>query len=48
LYFRVQAKPDNGLVQIYYSALNFLNVVSATGKVAANVFMKDRFNQVRI
>jgi hypothetical protein len=48
LYFRVQAKPDKGLVQIYYSALNFRNVVLATGKVAASVFVKDQLNQVRI
>jgi hypothetical protein len=44
---RLQAKPDEELVQIYYSALNFQNVVLATGKVAANIFGKDRFNQVR-
>jgi hypothetical protein len=46
LYFRVQAKSD-GLVQIYYSALNFKNVILATGKVAANIFVTDALNQVR-
>jgi hypothetical protein len=34
-------------VQIYYAALNFQNVVLATGKVAANFFGKNRLNQVR-
>jgi hypothetical protein len=40
-------KSDEKLVHIYYSALNFHNVVLATGKVAANVFVKDPLNQVR-
>jgi hypothetical protein len=44
---RLQVRPDEELVQIYYSALNFRNVVMATGKVAANVFGKDRLKQVR-
>jgi hypothetical protein len=47
VYFRFQAKPNEKLVQIYYSALNFQNVVLATGKVAASVFVKDPLNQVR-
>jgi hypothetical protein len=34
-------------VQIYYCGLNFQNVILATGKLAANVFIEDRLNQVR-
>ncbi|PNF15062.1 hypothetical protein B7P43_G16759 [Cryptotermes secundus] len=42
---RVQAKPDEKLVQIYYSALNFRNVLLATGNVAVNVSVEDHLIQ---
>jgi hypothetical protein len=46
LCFRVQAKPNQELVQIYYSALNFRNVMTATGRLVTNS-KEDRLNQVR-
>ncbi|PNF18738.1 hypothetical protein B7P43_G05011 [Cryptotermes secundus] len=41
----VQTTPDEELVQIYYSALNFGNVVLATGKVAANFLGNNQLSQ---
>ena len=35
------------LVHIYYSALNFRDVMTATGKLSLNVVVSDRLNQVR-
>jgi len=35
------------LVHIYYSALNFRNVMTATGKLALYGIISDRLNQVR-
>jgi hypothetical protein len=45
LYFRVITKADEELVYIYYSALNFQNVMTATRKTAVHV-ASDRLNQV--
>jgi hypothetical protein len=45
LYFRVITKADEELVHIYYSALNFQNVMTATRKTALHV-ASDRLNQV--
>jgi hypothetical protein len=47
LYFRVITKANEELVHIYYSALNFRNVMLATGKLSLNVVVSDRLNQVR-
>jgi len=46
-YFRVVTKGNEELVHIYYSALNFRNVMMATGKLALHVVISDRLNQVR-
>jgi hypothetical protein len=45
LYFRVVTKA-NEIVHIYYSALNFQNVMTATGKIATHMTINDRLNQV--
>jgi len=47
LYFRVITKADEELVHIYYSALNFRNVMTATGKLSLRGIISDRLNQVR-
>jgi hypothetical protein len=47
LYFRVITKANEELVHIYYSALNFLNVMTATGKLSLYGIISDRLNQVR-
>jgi len=47
LYFRVITKANEELVHIYYSALNFRDVMTATGKISLNVLVSDRLNQVR-
>ena len=47
LYFRVITKTNEELVHIYYSALNFRDVMTATGKLSLNVVVSDRLNQVR-
>jgi len=47
LYFRVITKANEELVHIYYSALNFRDVMTATGKLSLNVIVSDRLNQVR-
>jgi hypothetical protein len=47
LYCRVVTKVDEELVHIYYSALNFRNVMTATGKIALYGILSDRLNQVR-
>jgi len=47
LHYRVITKADEELVHIYYSALNFQNVMIATGKLALNGIISDRLNQVR-
>jgi hypothetical protein len=46
LYFRVMTKADEELVHIYYSALNFRNVMTATGNLALHEIISDRLNQV--
>jgi len=46
-YFRVITKGNEELVHIYYSALNFRNVMTATGKLSLNGIISDRLNQVR-
>ena len=46
LHFRVITKTNEELVHIYYSALNFRNVMTATGNRALHVFDSDRLNQV--
>jgi hypothetical protein len=46
LHFRVITKPNEELVYIYYSAINHQNVMTATGKLAIDVIVKDRLNQV--
>jgi len=47
LYFRVITKPNEELVHIYYSALNFRNVLTATGKLSLHMIITDRLIQVR-
>jgi hypothetical protein len=47
LYFRVISKANEELVHVYYSALNFRDVMTATGKLSLNVVVSDRLNQVR-
>jgi hypothetical protein len=47
LYFRVITKANEELIHIYYSALNFRNVMTASGKLTLQVFDSDRLNQVR-
>jgi len=47
LYYRVITKANEELVHIYYSALNFRDVMTATGKLSLNVLVSDRLNQVR-
>jgi len=46
-YFRVVTKGNEELVHIYYSALNFRNVMTATGMLSLNGIISDRLNQVR-
>ncbi|CAG2054468.1 unnamed protein product [Timema podura] len=38
-------EPDMKLVHVYYSALNFRDVMTATGKITAEVVAKGRINQ---
>ena len=47
LCFRVITKANEELVHIYYSALNFRNVMTASGKIALYGVASDRLNQVR-
>jgi hypothetical protein len=47
LYFRVITKTNEELVHIYYSALNFRDVMAATGKLSLYGIVSDRLNQVR-
>ena len=47
LYFRVITKANEELVHIYYSALNFQNVMTAKGKLSLYGIISDRLNQVR-
>jgi len=47
LYFRVITKANEELVHVYYSALNFKDVMIATGKLSLNVIVSDRLKQVR-
>jgi len=47
LYFRVITKENEELVHVYYSALNFRDVMTATGKLSLNVIVRDRLKQVR-
>jgi len=47
LYFRAITKADEELVHIYYSALNFRDVMTATGKLSLYVVVSDRLKQVR-
>jgi len=47
LNFRVVTKEHEELVHIYYSALNFRDVMTATGKLSVNVIVSDRLKQVR-
>jgi len=47
LYFRVITKADEELVHIYYAALNFRDVMTATGKISLSVVVSDRLKQVK-
>jgi hypothetical protein len=47
LYFRVITEANEELVHIYYCALNFRNVMTATGKLSLYGVISDRLNQVR-
>ena len=47
LYYRVTTKANEELVHVYYSALNFRDVMTATGKLSLNVVVSDQLNQVR-
>ena len=47
LYFRVITKANEELVHIYYSALNFRDVMTTTGKLSLYGMVSDRLNQVR-
>jgi hypothetical protein len=47
LYFRAITKANEDLVHIYYSALNFRDVMTATGKLSLNAVVSDRLKQVR-
>jgi len=47
LYFRVKTKANEELVHVYYSALNFRDVMTATGKLSLYVIVSDRLKQVR-
>jgi maltodextrin utilization protein YvdJ len=46
LYFRVITKAEEELVHIDYSALNFRDVMTATGKLSVNGIVSDQLNQV--
>jgi hypothetical protein len=47
LYYRVITKAKEELVYTYYSALNFRDVMTATGKLSLYGIISDRLNQVR-
>jgi len=47
LYFRAITKANEELVHIYYSALNFRDVMTATGKLALYMSVSDWLKQVR-
>jgi hypothetical protein len=47
LYYRVITKTNEELVHIYYSALNFRNVMTATRKLSLYGIVSDRLKQVR-
>jgi len=47
LFFRIITRANEELVHVYYSALNFRNVMTATGKLSLYGIISDRLNQVR-
>ena len=47
LCFRVIIKPNEELVHIYYSALNFRDVMTATRNLSFYVVVNDQLKQVR-
>ena len=47
LYFRVITKANEELVHIYYSTLNFRDVMTATRNLSFYVVVNDQLKQVR-
>ena len=45
-YCRHHLKDRDELVHVYYSALNFRDIMTATGKLAIEVIARGRMNQV--
>lgn len=45
LHSEVKLRSNQMLVQVYYSALNFRDIMTATGRLAPEVVAKGRFQQ---